>query len=434
MLRPYASERSKRMNDKRGKRDSRSIGRSLFRAALLALVLICIGLAASMTGTSSASVPTNSAGMQELGVQVPDGAGCWSQISTQNVMTGGNYLNAMDGDPETGAILAAGHYTTDLGLRSDGGFGSQTQMVQFYTGSSFQMVPNPPGLGTGRLNGVGAIPGTNNEFWVVGNATSTSPTTTFTLNLIMRFDGTSLSIVPNPQPEGVGNWLTDVDAASSTFAIAVGRVQSFTQGLVPVIVRWNGSSWVAETAPNVGNAELMGVTTFPDGRAVAVGIDYDPDVRHVMITRDTGGVWSTVSLMLPGSGSRLTGIDATSPTYVVAVGYSFNAQANAFRPYSVFGNLDTNTWNIVDMPAPATGDTYANAVSCHSGPAESGGLDVCVAGGENDDGFTRVLVSWEEVASLWSEMESSGFRFFAAYFAATFTLRPDVDAADGGGS
>src|SRR5688500_16216004 len=232
---------------------------------VLLLALVSVGVVATAADTSSASIPTNSPGTQEPGVQVPDGGGCWSEISTQNVMTGGNYLDAMDGDSDTGAILAAGHYTTDLGLRDEGGTGGQTQIVQFYTGSSFQMVPNPPGLGEfSRLLGVGAIPGTNNEFWVVG----THYTATNSFNLIERFNGSSLSIVPSPSSGTVGRWLNDVDASSSNFAIAVGRTQSGGQ-LLPVILRWNGTEWVAETPPNFGNGALSGVTTFPDGRAVA---------------------------------------------------------------------------------------------------------------------------------------------------------------------
>jgi hypothetical protein len=419
------------MNDRH---NNRTIVGGLFRATLLALALVAIALAATTAGTSSASIPTNSPGSQEQqpGANVPGGGGCWEEISTQNIITGGNYLLGMDGDPETGAILAGGYITYTGG----GGGISQTQMVQFYTGSSFQIVPNPSGLGdSSRLNGVGAIPGTDNEFWLVGNAISTTITTTFSINVIERFNGSSLSIVSNPQPEGVGQRLNDVDAASPTFAVAVGRVQSFTQGLRPVILRWNGTSWVAETPPSFGMGELSGVTTFPDGRAVAVGIDYDPDVRHVMITRDTGGVWSTVSLILPGSQSRLTAVDATRPTDIVAVGYSFNFQAQAFRPYSVFGNLDTNTWNIEYMPASATGDTYANAIACVDAPSSNPGFGPfpCYAGGEYDNGTTLDGAGWTRaVGGGFAVVPPDTLQGFFIYFAAVHGFLRGSEQAQGG--
>ena len=360
-----------------------TIFRVLFWALLSALA--GVSLAASAETTESTARPANGTTSEtELRDRAPDGGGCWTEISTQNVLTGGNYLLAMDGDPDTGAILAAGYYTAESAL--------QTQLVEFYTGSSFQIVPNPTGLGPySRLQGVGAIPGTNNEFWLVGSTSYISGS----LSVIERFNGTSLSTVPHPQPSGVAPSLNDVDASSPTFAIAVGRVQSFGEALTPVILRWNGTSWVAETAPSLGNYELSGVTTFSDGRAVAVGIDYDPDVRQLILTRNAGGTWSQPTYVLPGSNSRLTSVDATNPTEIVAVGYKFTA--DGFRPYAVHGNMVANTWDNVDLPAPENGDTTAVNVSC--APAT---LIRCAVLGDNDYQQDITVKVWFRINETWN--------------------------------
>ncbi len=379
--------------------------RDLLWAMLLAL--LCAGVAVGAVGTSSAALRADGtlAG-PEPGAQVPNGGDCWTEIDVQNVLTGGNYVMGMDSDPETGNILAGGYYTGT-------GIGEGAQLVEYQSGSSFQIVPNPADIGTQSvINGVGSIPSTDNEFWLVGN----SFVTTATLPLIERFDGTSLTHVQNPDVHPL-SFLKDVDAASPDFAIAVGRELYGPEK--PLIEEWDGSDWTSVPPPNSEVSSLTGVVAFPDGRAVAVGQVNSPETYQLVLSRSTSGVWSEVSAQLPGSFAQLTAVDASGPTDVWAVGYYINASNNRV-PYSLHGNLDTATWTVVSMPIPTgagvssqpstNGDTQANTINCPS-PSQ------CFAAGGTTDGAVDKTTAWERLRDEWNTLPDPANSFLVAFVA-----------------
>lgn len=124
------------------------------------------------------------------------------------------------------------------------------------------MVPAGPALaatwsvvttpaGTSLFFGVDATSTTN--AWAVGQYFASSQP--FLRTLVHRFDGTSWSIVPSPNPDSAKNLLSDVDGSSANDVWAIGNMGDDGYGgtAVGLVERWNGQSWqrsIMTRAPN----------------------------------------------------------------------------------------------------------------------------------------------------------------------------------------
>jgi hypothetical protein len=118
-------------------------------------------------------------------------------------------------------------------------------------------LPAPPGT---ALAGVDAR--TPSDVWAVGSTSTAGGPQPYTAH----FDGTSWRNVSTP----AGGQLTDVVALSSSTAVAVGRSNG-----APLILRWNGSSWIREATPAFANPFLTGAAAAGTGAVWAIGYRFE---------------------------------------------------------------------------------------------------------------------------------------------------------------
>jgi hypothetical protein len=109
------------------------------------------------------------------------------------------------------------------------------------------------------------------KFAFLRTVTATSATNAWIVGggLILHWNGKKWTQLPSPKPQsGTGDAdLIGLAQSSARSAWAVGQV---SQQDIPVIARWNETSWVSVAAP-VAAGQLLGVAISPSGRAWAVG-------------------------------------------------------------------------------------------------------------------------------------------------------------------
>jgi hypothetical protein len=190
---------------------------------------------------------------------------------------------------------------------------------------------------------------------------------------IVRWDGTTWTHVPSPNPGGLAiNELLAVAATSRVDAWAVGWSisQSYTGGTgrsKTLIEHWDGTNWVRVPAPSPGfYAYLSGVAASSPDNAWAVGASDG----GALIEHWDGTAWTRVPSPSPGpSGDVLYGVAATSPTSAWAVGGSDGG--------TLIEHWNGTAWTQVPSPSPgpassvlygvaATSPTSAWAVGYHS--------------------------------------------------------------------
>ncbi|MDQ1434146.1 MAG: hypothetical protein QOF59_962 [Actinomycetota bacterium] len=260
-------------------------------------------------------------------------------------------------------------------------------LVERWNGTSWSIVPspNPAGATSSRFNSV-ACPLTTSCF-AAGTRTVGSQTRT----LIERWNGTAWSIIASPNPTGVPT-LSSVGCSSASSCFAVGSVDSNT-----FIERWNGTAWTIIASPNPTGAQtnaLHGVNCVSATECYAVG---NADGR-TMTQRWNGSAWSIQADPVGGSQSSLTGVACPSSTSCLAVG--------SYRPpgkntsLALVERWNGTVWTIVATPTPA-GSTAARLVDIDCLSATS-----CVAvGAATVNGQDQTLVErWN--GTVWTIMTS----------------------------
>ncbi|MDP9332091.1 MAG: hypothetical protein M3Q30_02085 [Actinomycetota bacterium] len=192
--------------------------------------------------------------------------------------------------------------------------------------------------------------------------------------LVERWNGTSLAIVPSPNPPGA---LYGVSCTSTTNCFAVGYGDS-SDADVPLIERWNGTSWAIVPSPNPnpvgwGRATLYGVSCTNTTSCFAVGeVGHGHGPFFTLVERWNGTSWTLVPSPSPDPGgapnSALHGVSCTSTTNCFAVGNVHDV----FETHPDFGFVERwngASWAIVPNPSPGpTGETASAlyGVSCTS--------------------------------------------------------------------
>lgn len=183
-------------------------------------------LLAHWNGTSWASVPLPDPGFQ------PGSGESMSATSASDIWLVGTSINA-------------GGNTVAEALHFNGSAWSVSPMAQ-------------PSQGTASISAVTALSASN--AWAVGtNGGST---------LIEHWTGSGWSVVPSPTP-GADPSLTGVAARGPSDVYAVGSsLPSINGGVVQgIILRWNGSSWLADTDPTTGSYSPLFAAAAAPGAA-----------------------------------------------------------------------------------------------------------------------------------------------------------------------
>jgi hypothetical protein len=236
----------------------------------------------------------------------------WS-LDSPPTPTGGGWLSDVDGNA-TGNVWAVG--------QSGGG-----ALTQRWNGTAWSTVPNPVPAGANGAVLEGVKTFDTGSAWAVGSATLPSSRPSVQ-TLIQRWNGTSWSIVPSPNPDQTQNKLVAVDGVAADDAWAVGGIGHDGYGgetVTPLVLRWNGSTWTRVPLPDDGPMfsvpVLRDVVVVSNDDVWAVG-----QVFHLGLLRQVpyllhwnGQTWQHSTIPTPPAGV-FNGVTALSSTKVYAVG------------------------------------------------------------------------------------------------------------------
>jgi len=290
----------------------------------------------------------------------------WATVPSPNEVPGNNYLHGADAS-DAGDVWAVGGFLAPRGGPSHG-------LVLRYDGMAWGSVPRTGLPGNESLKGVDAV--SANDVWVVGDHhASISRNDT----LAARWNGTTWTREPTPNGNPVGfnhlngvaaaggtvwavgtyvdpnssinrrklilqraggSWrvsaaptvatyehLAAVDATGLADAWAVGSATSNIQSapLVPLALRWNGTSWASMTLPATASTALTGVDARTPSDVWVAGSSSNADGTQPYVARFDGTSWRRMATPTIPGGGQLSDVVALSPSAVVAVGRSNGA-------------------------------------------------------------------------------------------------------------
>jgi hypothetical protein len=202
--------------------------------------------------------------------------------------------------------------------------GRYSTLIERWDGTQWRVVtsPNADTNGDNVLTSVDAQNSTN--AWAVGS----SLTAASRKSLIQRWNGTSWTIVPSPNPGTFGNSLLGVGATAPNDIWAVGWKNN-GDGLQSLLLHYDGTAWTEWGAvPKVGTGDnvLAGVSAVSSDDVWATGYYVDGTQHKTLTLHYNGTAWSHVPSPNGANGTDiLMGIDATSPTNAWAVGFEYRA-------------------------------------------------------------------------------------------------------------
>jgi hypothetical protein len=209
--------------------------------------------------------------------------------------------------------------------------------------------------------------------------------------LAARWNGSAWALEPVPLPSGViGMSLLGVSCVTTSACTAVGQGTTTGGQEVVALEHWNGSSWAVQSAPSIpnsGDAFLSAVSCFSASACTAVGTYDNTTVSHdvPLVERWNGTSWSLQSAPNPGSAKRsdLDGVSCKAVNACMAVGSYDTSGGTTTR---LIEGWNGTTWTVRTMPPLPSGVTYSNldAISCSAATA-------CTAIGSTSDAPPLIL-------------------------------------------
>ena len=220
------------------------------------------------------------------------------------------------------ACTAVGDYTNRAGTR--------VTLAERWNGASWtiQRTPNPGGKNDSGLDGVSCA--SKKACTAVGGYTNQAGTI---VTLVERWNGASWSAERTPNPAGTkDSGLNAVSCASKWACTAVGSYTNRTGTIVPLVERWDGSSWSIQRIPDPAGATvsaLFDVSCATTTACTAVGAYTSADTFVTLVERWNGASWSIQRTPNPAGAqnSFLVGVSCRSKTACTAVGNFTNRAA-----------------------------------------------------------------------------------------------------------
>ena len=276
---------------------------------------------------------------------------------------------------------------------STSGFGRT--LILHWNGTAWTRAPSP-NLGTNSyLSSVAAAPA--GSAWAVGcTGCFDSNNRNFGRTLILRWNGTSWTRVPSPNP-GTDNWLYSVAVTPDGTAWAVGWTGNGTDVTSTLILRWNGTSWTRIPSPSPGyDTALDGVTVTPAGTAWAVGYTNSTGFSGALILRWNGTSWTRIPSPSPGN-STLEGVTAT-PAGTWAVGSTENSSGT--RTTTLILRWNGTAWTQVPSPSPGMYNSLSGVAAASDGSAWATGRTSSGTGASS----RTLILRWNGTA--WTQVPS----------------------------
>jgi hypothetical protein len=180
----------------------------------------------------------------------------WSQVTTPN--PGGTAT--ADSNSLIGVTCTSSSNCWAVGAYNVSGGPTLTLTVR-YNGSTWSQVssPSPGGTASNDTSELGRVTCTSSSnCWAVGGYgnTTTNPSTTTSLNLAERWNGTSWSQVTTPDPSGTSTNafqnIQDVSCTSSSNCWASGNYNNSNVSPQNEALHWTGSAWSLVSDPDPG--------------------------------------------------------------------------------------------------------------------------------------------------------------------------------------
>jgi len=233
----------------------------------------------------------------------------WRSV-TRTGLPGGETLRGVD------AVSATDVWV--VGDRRAGIIGYET-LVARWNGSTWtrESTPNGNPGGFNNLYGVAAADG---NVWAVGTYVDPNSSTNRRKLILQRANG-SWRVATAPIVAAYEQ-LSAVDATGRADAWAVGSAGRDGQGtsLIPLALRWNGTSWASMALPATESTALAGVDARTPSDVWAVGSSRGADGTQPYVAHFDGSSWRRVATPTIAGGGQLTDVVALSPSTVVAVG------------------------------------------------------------------------------------------------------------------
>jgi hypothetical protein len=240
-----------------------------------------------------------------------------------------------------------------VGTYNTGGF---APLAERWNGSSWKQTTVPYGGGVVHDDFLYAVSArAADDVWAVGDYDHGDPSFAH-FTLIERWNGSSWSQVPSPNPGGPSryNFLRGVAAVSASDAWAVGSFNNGA-GYKVLILHWNGSAWRRVKAPDPSGAShesgLSSVTATSATNAWAVGSYLKGQATHTLILHWNGKSWKQVPSPSPrgcAPGDQLASVSATSLTNAWAVG-TFTG-CFSLSAFALIEHWNGKTWKLVHGP------------------------------------------------------------------------------------
>ncbi len=225
-------------------------------------------------------------------------------------------------------------------------------------GPSWSTVTSPnPTTGTNRLLAVSSQSAAAS--WAAGYSVDGSGNE---LPLVARWDGSAWTGANIAAGDAGNSRLTGVVAIATDDVVAVGYTVKGDGSVVPLIERWNGTSWTASN-PDAGTGDhhLLGVTATSSSDVTAVGYTTDGGAETPLILRWNGAGWNASNPDAGTGDHRLEGVAAISASDIVAVGRTSTATGTV--PLVLRWN--GSAW-ASDNPDAGSGDHELRAVAAVS--------------------------------------------------------------------
>lgn len=337
-----------------------------------------------------------------MSVTASAGAASWVIQPTPNLLSGSNTANGLFGVSCTSASAC-----TAVGWTKDFSTDVTSTLAEQWDGTSWvmQSIPNPVVSGNGQptLSDVSCTSAS------ACTAVGSYYTPGLRATLVERWDGTSWTIQPSPNPVGKNSYLVGVSCTSASACVAVGYY--FDESFIlpkPLAERWNGSTWALESVPPPSEAEdsdlvrvsctsataCTGVGTYDSTEVVGTTPSNSSEVIAVLplVEHFNGKTWSVQRTFSPadppsalagasvscdpfipvspcvglGSGTGFGGVSCASATVCTAVGGYVNAKDQGLT-LAERGN--SGLWLTQTSPNLDPADNYLQGVSCVSASA-----------------------------------------------------------------
>ena len=332
----------------------------------------------SASACTATGAYVNSAGTVQTLAERWNGAR-WAIQPTPNRAGGLNFLIGVDCTASS-ACTAAGY--------SAGRSGILRTLSEHWDGTAWRIQPTP--------NPAGAAP---SQFASV-SCTSPSACTATGIGanrpLAERWDGAQWRVQHAASPPG-GGFLAAVSCTSPVACTAVGGRTHDLGGLPAhtLAERWNGTSWTIQPTPNpagVAGVALFGVSCTARALCMAVGTSFDRTgfPTGLVAQQWNGRQWQLLPVPAPAGapGSFFAGVSCAAPSFCTAVGARTDSAGNPVGTLAARWN--GRKWAIQPTPNPPPGGVLA-AVSC-TAPA------ACTAvgnlNGTSNSGTTTLAERW----------------------------------------